>query len=162
QVLHELGDSSPVGFGIVPALEHRVWGGDGGGRVAHGHADSAAAEVEAENAHAGRGAYAGRSGGRGPSPAWRRASSRAASRAEGSRPPAMASSGFLPPPPPPTSRAGPAMSCGADRPLSGRTAATSATPPPSGTPPSTTARTPGWSRTATARSRRASRVLPSR
>src|SRR5947209_4449998 len=68
QVLHELGDSSPVGLGIVPALEHRVWGGDGGSRVAHGHADSAAAEVEAENAHAGRGAYAGRSGGRGPSP----------------------------------------------------------------------------------------------
>ena len=84
------------------------------------------------------------------------ASASAASIRRGPCPPASATSGE-PPPPPPTmlpERAHQLRGVGRRR----RWRATIATLAPSGEPPSTTARTPSWRRTAWARARRASRL----
>src|SRR5579875_2367918 len=173
QLLHLAGDHSVV-VGLLPAaLEHSGRHGQCPVPVAHRHPDTALAQVEAHSPHC-RVAAPPPEGGTSPGgpcrpsgppsparPSAARTCSRASSMRPTWRPPAMATSGSRPPPPP-TVREASARSSDATRPLPLLTAATSATPCPSGEPMRTAPRMPGRSRTPRARSRIWSRGRPSR
>src|SRR5690606_8402490 len=141
----QLGDARMVATAVAAAVDHLIGGGERAG--AHGDPDPLRAQVEAERAH--------------QDPSELRMRSSASSSLPGSRPPATASSAFLPVPPPTSFAAGP-MRSDAWSPSEVSTAATMATPPDSGALARTAPRMPGCSRTATARSRSSSRPRSSR